>query len=61
MLLGKANNVLLVKDDVGKPKPNTRDLPRDDFAFGKGNQYHESAAEGKLVFILASLCSTQDL
>ena len=41
--------MLLVKDDVGKPKPNTRDLPKEDFAFGKGNVYHESAAEGKLV------------
>ncbi len=47
MLLGKANNILLVKDDVGKPKPNTRNLPSKDFAFGKGNIYEESAAEGR--------------
>ena len=28
-------NVLLVKDDVGKPKPNTRKLPRQGFTYGK--------------------------
>ena len=28
-------NVLLVKDGVGVPKPSTRDLPHDRFAFGK--------------------------
>jgi hypothetical protein len=28
-------NVLLVKDDVGKSKPATRDLPAEGFAFGK--------------------------
>jgi len=27
MLLGKRTNVLLVKDDVGKAKPSTRNLP----------------------------------
>ena len=48
ILLGKPNNILLVKDDVGKPKPNTRNLPSNDFAFGKSNKYDESAADGKL-------------
>ena len=28
-------NVLLVKDGVGVPKPSTRDLPSDRFAFGR--------------------------
>lgn len=28
-------NILLVKDDVGRPKPNTRNLPGDNFVFGK--------------------------
>lgn len=28
-------NVLLVKDGVGVPKPSTRDLPDERFAFGK--------------------------
>ena len=27
-------NVLLLKDDVGKPKPNTRRLPDEKFSFG---------------------------
>lgn len=35
ILLGSRTNVLLVKDDVGKAKPNTRAVPRGDFAFGK--------------------------
>jgi hypothetical protein len=30
-----AKNQLLVKDDVGKSKPITRDLPPDGFTFGK--------------------------
>ena len=28
-------NVLLLKDDVGKPKPNTRRLPDEKFSFGR--------------------------
>lgn len=32
---GAANNILLVKDDVGRAKPNTRKLPPDHFTFGK--------------------------
>ena len=28
-------NVLLVKDDVGRPKPNTRKLPPNCFTYGK--------------------------
>ena len=28
-------NVLLVKDDVGRPKPNTRKIPKGDFTYGK--------------------------
>ena len=31
----KDQNILLVKDDVGRPKPNTRRLPADSFVFGK--------------------------
>ena len=51
ILLGKRTNVLLVKDDVGKAKPTTRDVPPNDFAFGKpagGNMVLESAQEGTL-------------
>lgn len=35
VLLGKKTNCLLVKDDVGKAKPNTRNLPDSNFVFGK--------------------------
>ncbi len=31
----KCHNYLLLKDDVGKGKPTTRDLPPDGFTFGK--------------------------
>ena len=51
ILLGKRTNVLLVKDDVGKAKPTTRDVPPNDFAFGKpagGNMVLESVQEGTL-------------
>ena len=42
-------NVLLVKDDVGRSKPATRRLPRDDFTFGKPEiRDLEGADKGKL-------------
>ena len=47
--LGKRTNVLLVKDDVGKAKPSTRNIPKGDFAFGKpagGQEMLESAQDG---------------
>ena len=47
MLLGKRKNVLLAKDDVGRGKPTTRNLPAENFAFGKQNKFDESAADGK--------------
>lgn len=31
----RRTNVLIVKDDIGKPKPNTRKLPADGFTYGK--------------------------
>ena len=46
MLLGSRKNVLLVKDDVGMAKPTTKDLPGDDFAFGRDKRYVESAQQG---------------
>jgi len=33
--LGSCKNYLIIKDDVGKGKPATRDLPGDGFAFGR--------------------------
>ena len=49
MLLGKKSNVLLARDDVGKAKPSTRNLPAADFAFGKGNKFDEGAGESKSI------------
>ena len=41
-------NVLLVKDDVGKPKPNTRRLPDQEFSYGKPEiRDVEDAGQGK--------------
>ena len=43
------HNVLLLKDDVGRPKPSTRNLPDKKFTFGK-LEYRdpEDAGQGKL-------------
>ena len=41
-------NILLVKDDVGKPKPTTRRLPGNQFMFGKPEiRDPEDAGQGK--------------
>ena len=50
MVLGSKTNYLIVKDDVGKPKPTTRKLPKEDFVFGKPDQ---TGAEGA-----GSICTT---
>ena len=42
-MLGSKTNYMVLKDDVGKPKPNTRRLPSKDFAFGKTEQAEEGA------------------
>jgi len=34
-MLGKRSNMLLTRDDVGKSKPTTRNLPQSSFVFGK--------------------------
>jgi hypothetical protein len=34
-LLAQKNNYLLVKDDVGRSKPTTRQLPPTGFAYGR--------------------------
>ena len=48
-ILGKKQNYLLVKDDVGKSKPTTRNLPNENFAFGKPDPTdQETAATGEL-------------
>ena len=44
IITGKGKNLLLVKDDVGKCKPATRDLPPDGFAFGKPDKKDQENA-----------------
>ena len=48
--MGKKTNYLIVKDDVGRSKPTTRNLPSPDFAFGKHDQ---TGSEGA-----GSICSS---
>ena len=44
-------NVLLVKDDVGKPKPDTRKLPPGHFTYGRPEiRDIEDATAGKLPY-----------
>ena len=38
VLLGRPTNYLIVKDDVGKSKPTTRNLPDFAFTYGKPDQ-----------------------
>ena len=46
-------NVLLVKDDVGRPKPTTRCLPNQHFDFGKAvPRDAEDAGKGKFGKVL---------
>lgn len=48
-MLKDTKNALLVKDDVGRSKPVTRDLPPEGFAFGKADAKDaEGVAEGNL-------------
>lgn len=37
-------NLLLVKDDVGRAKPNTRDLPPEGFTFGRADRRDQENA-----------------
>ena len=47
-------NVLLVKDDVGRPKPTTRCLPNRHFDFGKAvPRDAEGAGSGKFGKVLS--------
>ena len=46
-VLGNATNPLLVKDDVGRAKPFTHNLPQEKFAYGRINTFCESAGDGK--------------
>jgi hypothetical protein len=37
-------NILLVKDDIGKPKPNTYQLPNPPMGYGKGDKVKQAGA-----------------
>ena len=44
----RRQNILLVKDDIGKAKPITRKLPADQFTYGKAEKRDpEDARAGK--------------
>ena len=46
------SNPVLMKDDVGKPKPSTYNLPKQDFVYGLPLiRDKEGAKEGNIVFI----------
>ena len=42
--LGRNTNYLVLKDDVGKAKPTTRDLPPSTFAYGKTDKTKQEGA-----------------
>jgi hypothetical protein len=46
----RKNNILLVKDDIGKAKPTTRRMPPSTFVYGKPEvRDAENATAGKSV------------
>ena len=56
---GAACNILLVKDDVGRAKPNTRRLPPEHFTFGKKEiRDVEDAGMGKYKWTSGCLMDT---
>jgi len=53
----RRHNILLVKDDIGKAKPNTRKLPQEFFTYGKPElRDKEDAKAGKLIYDLRRYC-----
>ena len=42
-----STNYLLARDDVGKPRPSTRDLPRGNHAFGYANKPDAVGVSGR--------------
>lgn len=52
MYRNKVVSHLLLKDDVGKPKPTTRNLPDISFTYGKPDiKDPEDASKGKLAIV----------
>jgi len=55
-------NPLLLKDDVGKPKPSTYNLPTNEFIYGKAlKRDKEGAKEGYLQRIIKYYFSVHDM
>jgi hypothetical protein len=44
VVLGNKRNYLVLKDDVGRAKPTTRDLPNQGFAYGKAEKNKQEGA-----------------
>ena len=44
VVLGSKTNYLIIKDDVGKAKPTTRQLPDFQFTYGKPDQTNQEGA-----------------
>ncbi len=58
-MLKDTKNTLLVKDDVGRSKPSTRDLPPENFAYGKcAEPDAEGVAQGNFFWVFDSLFLT---
>ena len=53
MLLGHKTNTLLARDAVGKAKPSTRILPKEDFSFGKPELFEDRDTVAKGIFIFS--------
>ena len=43
-MLQKSRNHLIVKDSIGRAKPSVRELPQDDYTYGKKETYDEEGA-----------------
>ena len=39
--LQKSKNHLIVKDSIGRAKPSVRELPKENYTYGKKNTYDE--------------------
>ena len=50
VLLGHKTNTLLARDAVGKAKPSTRILPKEDFSFGKPELFEDRDTVAKGIY-----------
>jgi hypothetical protein len=63
VLLGKKTNVLLARDEMGRAKPSTRDLPDDSFVFGKADLLpdRDTVDQGKFTKLLTVITISCEL